>query len=219
MIGVGQAMQRDVLWVLSLLAVDPASQSAGAGRALLGATLSYGDPACGLIVSSDDPRALRVYAEAGFALRPALTAYGPVTPAALPEPNADIRAGGSADLALVAELSRSLRGGSHAAEVAFALGRGAELFLYEDRGFVVGQAGTGVWVLTARDEAAAAALLRRALAIGGDTDEPIRWITAGHDWAVRTALAAGCRVSAYGALCVRGDPGPLRPYLPSAPFA
>lgn len=29
---------------------------------------------------------------------------------------------------------------------------------------------------------------------------------------------AGLRLTAYGALCVRGDPGPLRPFIPSGPF-
>lgn len=37
--------------------------------------------------------------------------------------------------------------------------------------------------------------------------------------AVAVLLGAGLQLTGHGALCVRGDPGPLRPYLPSAPFA
>src|SRR5664279_153153 len=43
-IGVAQAMQREAVWVLSFLAVDPAAHGAGAGRALISAALGYGDP-------------------------------------------------------------------------------------------------------------------------------------------------------------------------------
>jgi hypothetical protein len=38
-------------------------------------------------------------------------------------------------------------------------------------------------------------------------------------WAVEVAVDAGLRLMSWGALCVRGNPGPLAPYIPSAPFA
>lgn len=218
-IGVAQAMQRDALWVLSFLAVDPGTHRAGAGRALISAALGYGDPTVGLICSSDHPAAMRLYARAGFSLRPALRTVGQVDRGALPPRSRSVRTGTTGDLGFAAEVSRELRGAAHTAEIHYALGRGAQLLVWEDRGFAVAQEAYGVWLLAARDEAAATELLWCALDIGGTAERPVRWITAGQDWAVSVVLEAGLRLTGHGALCVRGTPGPLRPYLPSAPFA
>ena len=89
-----------------------------------------------------------------------------------------------------------------------------------ERGFTVAQPGRSVWLLVARDEPAATALLWAALELAGESERPlVRWITGGQDWAIETCLRAGLRIEAYGALCVRGTPGTLRPFIPSAPFA
>ncbi len=218
-IGVAQAMQREALWVLSFLAVDPGAQGTGAGRALLAAALGYGDPSQGLIVSSNHPAALRLYARAGFSLRPALRTLGQADRRTLPPRSDSVRTGTVADLDLAAGISRELRGAAHTAEIEYALGRGAVLLVHEDRGYAVAQDAYGVWLLAARDEAAAIELLWRALDIGAAAQRPVRWITAGQDWAVSVVLGAGLGLTGHGALGVRGDPGPLRPYLPSAPFA
>lgn len=86
-LGAAQAIRRERLWVLSLLAVDPEAQSAGAGRALMDRALGYGAAGdAGLIVSSSDPRALRLYGLAGFSLWPAFEAVGSLDRAKLPEP-------------------------------------------------------------------------------------------------------------------------------------
>jgi hypothetical protein len=78
----------------------------------------------------------------------------------------------------------------------------------------------GVWLLVARDDEAATALLWSALELATDADRPfLRWITGDQEWAISVALAAGLRLSAMGALCVRGNPGRLRPFIPSGPFA
>jgi hypothetical protein len=45
------------------------------------------------------------------------------------------------------------------------------------------------------------------------------WITAEQQWAVEVVALAGLRLVPSRALCVRGRPGPLHPYLPSGPFA
>jgi ribosomal protein S18 acetylase RimI-like enzyme len=64
-IGVAQAIVRERLWILSMFAVQPATQSGGAGRALLEHAVGHGrETEAGLIVSSNDPRALRLYARA-----------------------------------------------------------------------------------------------------------------------------------------------------------
>jgi hypothetical protein len=114
-----------------------------------------------------------------------------------------------------------VRGAPRTTELAFALGRGARLLRHGDRGFAVIQPGLAVWLLAALDPEAAQALLWSALELVGETEEGqsvVRWITAGQDWAIEVLLRAGCRLEPCGALCVRGRPGPLWPFIPSPPF-
>jgi GNAT superfamily N-acetyltransferase len=219
-IGVAQALRRERLWCLSLLAVVPGAQGAGAGRLLLERTLAYGGGTdAGLIPSSSDPRALRLYGLAGFSLLPTFDATGVLDRSALPRTGAEVRAAGSADLEALAAISRDVRGAPHTSEIEFALRSGARLVRLGDRGFAVAVPGRGVWLLVARDDAAAAALLWSALALA-ETEQPsVRWITADQQWAIEIVLRAGLRLVPYGALCVIGNPGPLRPFLPSGPFA
>jgi GNAT superfamily N-acetyltransferase len=220
-VGIAQAYVREGLWCLSMLAVDPSAQGTGAGRALFDQALAYGDGdgGPGLIVSSNDPRALRLYAAAGFSLRPALKATGRLDRRAFPAPPEAVRRGGRVDLPAIAEVSRSVRGAAHTAEIGFLLDRGAELLVFEDRGFAVSEPGVGVVTVAARDDGAASALLWSALDVAGDVARPVRWITGGQDWAVDVVVRAGLDVAAHGALCVRGRPGPLYPFVPSPPFA
>jgi ribosomal protein S18 acetylase RimI-like enzyme len=219
-IGAAQALVRERLWCLSLLAVDPGVQSTGAGRALLERTLGYGaDIEGGLIVSSNDPRALRLYALAGFSLQPTFQAEGMVDRRALPRSNGAVRDGDESDLEALADISRRLRGAAHTSELEFALRRGSRLLRLGDRGFCVVQPEHAVWLLAARDEDAAKALLWSALEGVGETDRPsVRWITGEQGWAVDVLLRAGLSLSAYGALGVRGRPGTLAPFIPSPPF-
>jgi predicted N-acetyltransferase YhbS len=221
-LGAAQAIRRERLWVLSLLAVDPEAQSAGAGRALLERTLGYGaEGDTGLIVSSSDPRALRLYGLAGFSLRPAFEARGSLDRAKLPRADPAVREAGEDELEELAAISCEVRGAPHTSELAFALGRGGRLLRHGDRGFSVTLPGLAVWLLAARDPEAAQALLWAALELIGEVDEDhrsVRWITGGQDWAIELLLRAGYTLRPYGALCVRGHPGPLNPYLPSPPF-
>jgi ribosomal protein S18 acetylase RimI-like enzyme len=220
-IGAAQALVRERLWCLSLLAVDPGLQSTGAGRALLARTLGYGPEAAdGLIVSSNDPRALRLYALAGFSLRATFQAEGAVDRRALPRMNGAVRDGDESDLEALAGISRRLRGAPHTTELAFALRRGSRLLCLGDRGFCVVQPGHAVWLLAARDEDSATTLLWSALEGVGESDRPsVRWITGEQGWAVDVLVRAGLSLSAYGALGVRGHPGTLAPFIPSPSFA
>jgi GNAT superfamily N-acetyltransferase len=218
-LGVAQAVRREGLWSLSLLVVDPSAQSEGLGRSLFQAALGYGDDEPGLIVSSNDFRALRLYASAGFSLRPAFQARGRVDRRRLPGPHAGVIAADESDLEQLDVIARGVRGAGYGAELRYVLEQGARLISFDGRGFAVAQSGLGVWMLVASDEAAACSLLWAALDIAGPAERPVRWIPGFQDWAVAVALQAGLEVSAYGALCVRGDPGPLRPFLPSEPFA
>jgi GNAT superfamily N-acetyltransferase len=220
-IGVAEAIRRERLWCLSLLAVRPGVQSAGTGRTLLERALTYAAGTdAGLIVSSNDHRALRLYARAGFSLRPTFEAIGVLDRRALPRPNPGVHERGSDDLEALDGISRDIRGAPHTPELELAMRSGARLLRLGDRGFALAQPGMGLWVLAARDEQAAAALLWSALEMVGDTDRiGVRWITSGQDWAIDVVVSAGLRLSANGALCVSGHPGPLHPFIPSGAFA
>jgi ribosomal protein S18 acetylase RimI-like enzyme len=220
-IGVAQALRRERLWCLSTLAVQPGIQSTGAGRALLERALAYdAGTDAGLIVSSSDPRALRLYGLAGFSLRPAFEAGGTVDRRAQPRPEPGIREADGRDVEAVAGISREIRGAPHTAELVFQLGRGFRMLRFGDRGFALAQEGHGVWMVVARDDEAAQALLWSGLELAGEAERPlVRWITGGQDWAIDVLLRAGLRLVPAGALAVRGCPGPLRPFIPSPPFA
>ena len=219
-IGAAEAMVRERLWTLSLLAVRPDIQSAGAGRALFEHALAYGQPSnAGLIVSSNDPRALRLYAAGGFALYPTFRAEGEVDRRALPRNHGHVREHDSGeDLESLAELTRAIRGAPYTAELRYALDSGGRLLRVTDRGFAVVADDGGLWVLVARDEEAAGALLSYALAMA-DGPARVRWITGAQRWAIDVLVAARLEIFASGALCVRGTPGSLQPFLPTAPFA
>ncbi len=176
-----------------------------------------------MIVASDDPRALALYARAGFTLRPTVEAAG--TARGLPPPDGRVRRvaarDANAELAALAPLCREVRGAAGTAEICFALEvRGARLLTLEDRGCAVVIDRQGVWLLVARDAASARSLLVAALhELREWPEEPVRWMTAEQEWAVSLLAGAGLRLRSYGALCVQGEVGTLAPYLPSPAFA
>ena len=109
--GVALALVREGLWGLSLLAVEPAHQSRGIGRRLFEPALAYGDGTRGgIILSSQDPRAMRRYALAGFALRPCITAAGALNRNLLPGGLASRPGDPEADREIVDAASRAVRG-------------------------------------------------------------------------------------------------------------
>jgi len=223
LVGLAEAIRRERVWVLSMLAVDPSAQSAGAGRGLLERTLRYGAECdAGLICSSSDPRALRLYGLTGFSLRPAFAAKGRLDRRALPPADPAVREADESDLEALAAISREVRGGPHTRELAWGLRRGLKLLRHGDRGFAAVLPGVNVWMLAARDVEAAQALLWPALELVGEVEEgrsSARWITGGQDWAIDVLLRAGFTLEPGTALCVRGQPGTLHPFLPSPPFA
>jgi predicted N-acetyltransferase YhbS len=220
-VGVSQAMIREGLWVLSLLTVDPARQSDGAGRALMRAALEYGPASApGLIVSSNDPRALRLYARSGFRLLPALHASGTVRTDLQWPADPDVIEVGPDGITDLEPLAREVRGAPWTAELPYAMTLGAKLFRLGDRGFTVATRDHGVWMLAARDEQAAQALLWRAIEYAaGSGQARVRWLTADQQWGIDVVLEAGLSIQADGAICARGNPGTLAPFIPTAPFA
>lgn len=219
-VGVAIALMREGLWVLSLFVVDRESRASGVGGDLMEAALAYGEGwDSGMIASSTHPAAMRTYANAGFVLHPTFTAKGKVRRDRIPA-TPDVREGGPNDLGLVADVDRYLRGASHGPDVEFMLGKSRLLVSEKDgeKGYaVVGDGST--WLLGATSEEVASRLLWTSFASSESGKEvEVRWITARQNWAVRVVHTAGLDLFPDGPICVRGNPGPLTPYLPSGPY-
>ena len=221
-VGIAQALIRERLWILSLLTVSPTLRRPGGGdgRALINAALAYGaEIDAGIIMASNDPRALRLYGSSGFALEPTFEAQGRVDRDRIPRTDPDITQLSVREIPELAPISLALRGAAHTRDLENAVNGGASLFRLRDRGFVLTMPGRGVSALAARDEAAASALLWHGLAQLADDDETtINFITGRQQWAIEVLLAARLPISSRGAIAVRGRPGPLWPYIPSPPY-
>lgn len=210
--GIALAVRREGIWVLAWLGVHPGVRSAGLGSELLAAGLSHGEGCRGfLIASSDDARAMRLYARAGFDLHPSVLARG--RPAGL-APTPGVRVGrGDADLEHCLAVDRAVRGGARRIDVESWVAQDGRLYV-TGNGYAVGREG---WPLTvaARSDDEAAALLRRVLADAEDREVEVNWITAEQGWALRTVLDAGLRLDRGYAYFTRGELGPLTPWLPN----
>jgi len=218
-IGCGLASVRDGIWGLSYLAVDPDRQARGVGRALLDACLAHGrDARGGLIQSSVDPRAMRLYATSGFDAVPCLAAAGILDRTAIP---ATLRARDAApeDLELASAIGREVRGGAYdPADLRTFVDSGFGFLRCGDDGIAFHIGGHPV-LLAAREDEAATDLLWSCLAAapaGGTVN--VDCLSAGQDWAIRACLAAGLALSPDAPLFVRGELGPLRPWLPSGAY-
>lgn len=213
--GAALALVRDGVWGLSLLIVRPGVQSNGTGSALLRAALAHGDGAHGgLILASEDARALRAYARAGFALRPVMDASGEVTnPPAAPGGVRPIR--WPEDRAIVDTASRFVRGATHAQDVPVYLESGVDVRVHDGGGWVAFDAGK-VRCLAATSEAVAADLLRTVLSHTAKAG--VEFITAGNDWAFGVVLEAGLTLRPSGAVMTRGELGTMVPYIPSGAY-
>ena len=218
--GLAVALVREGLWVLSMLAVDPSAQGRGVARAVLERALAYGNAdGPGLILASRDPKAMRRYAMAGFALRPAVTAWGCVRRAGLAAAPG-VREGDTTDRALMEGVDRLQRGASHGPDHQLLLDDGGRLLVFDQgrrRGYaVVRRSDHRLSLLAATDADVATSLLTTVLADAPDTREvEVGWITAAQQWAIRTCLAAGLELHPVGPMMVRNHPGPMSPYLPN----
>lgn len=215
-VGCSLAVLREGLWGLSLLTVSPRAQSGGLGRELLARAFAYGDGARGRVVlSSRDPRALRSYAQLGLHLHPAFAARGRPRGIAMP---GEVRPGTPDDLPLTEEVDRAVRGAAHGEDVLALVAAGGKLLVLPGRGYAVVRDGT-VRLLAARDEEAAATLLRACLAAAGPHEASVEWITGAQNWAVAPCLEAGLELrTELGGVFLAGEVGPFAPYLPSGAY-
>jgi GNAT superfamily N-acetyltransferase len=214
-IGAALALVRDGVWGLSLLVVRPDAQSAGAGGALLRASLAHGDGARGgIVLASSDSRALRAYHRAGFTMHPAARATG-VPRGVEPDP-AVVAFDPERDGAMAGAIGRTVRGAAHGDDLAALARGGAELLALPGRGFAAIREGD-VKLVAAADDAAAATLLRSALARCKGHAE-VSWLTGAQRWAVDVVLTARMELAVWGAVFLRGDTGTFTPYLPSGAY-
>ena len=216
--GSAVAILRDGVWGLSMFVVDPAAQGAGVGRGLLARATGYGDGARGRIVlSSRDPRAITAYVRLGLDMHPSVCALG--MPRGV-RASTHVREGGPADIPVTETIDRAVRGAAHADDVLALLAGGSVLLLLEDRAYAL-LLGGQVRLVAATDDAAAAEVLRGALARAGAAGEKavVEWITARQGWAARTCLDAGLELStSAGPVFTGGDVGPFAPYLPNGAY-
>lgn len=215
-VGVALALRRGPLWFLSLLAVSPLLQARGVGGRLLTASLATaGDAPAALIMSSTDPKALRRYGRAGFALHPGYDAAGTVDRSLLPAVDGVREGDWATDGERVDDLGRRLRGAAYGPDLDVLQDVGARLLVADD-GFAVLR-GSRLGLLGAGDPATAQALLWTVLA-ETEGEVEVGTLTASQQWAVEVALAARLSLLPGTSLCTRGDLGPLTPYLPSGAY-
>jgi GNAT superfamily N-acetyltransferase len=218
-VGCALALVREDVWGLSLLGVRPEHQARGVGRQLLARTLEYAEGRRGaIILSSEDPKAMRRYARAGFALRPCVTCAGIVDRSVLPNGLRSRPGSAAADQDLCDAASRAVRGAAHGPDVAAFERGGCDLLVHDGGGWAALRDGSPALV-AATDEAIARDLLWSALA----TADPgasvhVDFLTAGQDWAVEICLEARLALSPEGPVFVRGEVGPLAPYVPSGAY-
>lgn len=212
------ALRQERFWGLSLLVVDAAAQGRGLGRTLLEASMTTADDAaCGLILSSPDPRATRLYTRAGFVEHPGLRAVGTVRRAGLAPEHVAVREATDADRELAADVDRGARGGAHGGDLDVLLDHAAGWWVVDAgprRGYAV-LVGNRVALLAATDGDAARALLTRSLAeADADREVAVPTLNAAHDWATELLGRAGLAVRAAGPTFVRGFDPPAY-YLPN----
>jgi predicted N-acetyltransferase YhbS len=218
-VGIALALVREGVWGLSLFGVRIGLQGQGIGGPLLNAALRCGEGCrAGIILSSNDPRAMRRYVRAGFALRPAVAAAGPINRSRIPA-GLKTRAGDAdRDADTIAAATRHVRGAEHGVDVGAMLATGGELLVYEGRGWAVVREGSPV-IVAAFDDEVATDLLWSCFAAGRPGESVhVDFITQGNDWAAAVALDMGLPLTPDGPVFTRGALGPLAPYLPSGAY-
>ncbi|WP_354701902.1 hypothetical protein DSM112329_02241 [Paraconexibacter sp. AEG42_29] len=215
------ALIREDVWGFSLFGVDPEHHGKGIGSRVYAPSLAYGDGTrAGIILSSEHPAATRRYFLSGFRLLPCVSTAGVLDRRGLP---AGLRSRpgdrlDEADLATCAAASRFVRGASHERDLELCEAAGGELLVYPGRGFAFHREGSP-FLLAALDDEAATDLLWSCFAAappGGSVH--VDFISAGNDWALAVSLRCRLPISADGPIFVRGDLGPLAPYLPSGAY-
>jgi predicted N-acetyltransferase YhbS len=219
-VGIALSLRRGPMWFLSLLAVATDVQAQGLGKRLLDASLRTAEDAgAAWILATMDPKALRRYALAGFALHPGYSAKGTLDRSLLP---ADLRVRDGdwdRDGQLVDDVVTGLRGAPYGPDKAV-MAATTQLIIAEDgvdRGYAAVRGG-GLACLGATTPVLAQRLLWAALAASDKPDVSVDWLSADQQWAIDVALSARLSLLAGSSSCRRSTLGPLTPYLPGGAF-
>lgn len=222
-VGTALATKREGIWFLSLLAVSVDVQSMGIGKRLLDASLTYASDARGAwIMATLDPRATHRYGAAGFALLPAYEAHGKVDRSLL-VPQKGVREGSfDTDAEWIDPLVRRIRGAGLGPDLEATRVRGVRLLVMErgsERAYsFLGE--KGIWSLGGTSPQIAAQLLMASVAEGIEEDGEFTFgpLTADQQWAIEVALALKIPLVPGASLCLRGEMGPLAPYIPNGAY-
>ena len=213
LLGLATSFTRELMWVLATYAVRPGLQGRGIGRPLLEAALHHGRGCLrGMLASSSDPKATRLYVLAGFQLHPQMFLSGTVDRTRLPVIE-KVREGTAGDFELMDSIDRRTRGAAH--------GPDHELMLSVWR-LLVSDTSTGsgyayvapsgsLELLAATNRRTAKRLLWTVLADAeGQTAVP--HLTAANPWAIEVGVAARLELHQEGFLGLRGMKPPS-PYV------
>src|SRR3954453_11451808 len=210
LLGVVVSFVREKMWLLASYAVVPGAQGLGLGKALLAPALEYGRGCLrGMFNASSDPKAVRRYHAAGFALYPHMFLRGTPDRSQIPVVE-KVREGSESDLDWMDSVDRRTRGAAHGVD---------HRILREQFRLVVSETSTsqgyaylddGVALLAATDRRTAARLMWEAIASSDDL--LIGHVTPENAWAVDVGLAARLELHQEGYLALRGMRPPT-PYL------
>ncbi|GAA4758000.1 hypothetical protein GCM10023350_49600 [Nocardioides endophyticus] len=213
MVGMATSYRRETLWCLATYAVLPGRQGQGIGKPLLAAAMNHGR-ACtrGMLSSSSDSKAVRVYRQAGFDLHPQMYLTGTIDRSTLPVVE-KVREGSASDIDLMDSLDRGARGAGH--------GPDHELMLRTWR-LLVSDTTTGsgyaylnergqLALLAASNRRTATRLLWAALA-DGPADVTVSHVTGANQWVLDVGFAARLELHQEGYLGLRGMKPPA-PYV------
>jgi GNAT superfamily N-acetyltransferase len=221
-IGCALALRRESLWGLSLLVVDPGVQSAGTGRMLLDAALTYAEGCeLAIILSSMDPRAMRSYATSGFALHAQMRGHGEPHRQALPALHGRVRTGSIGDAELADDIDRAVRGAARGPDHV-RLATDMPMYVVDDvdgRGYAYFRGDGFVMALAASDDETATTLLWRCLAAAADAGvaATVDNLNAKQQWAITVIYLARLKVTPSGPVFWRGRTPPPS-YLPSGAY-
>jgi GNAT superfamily N-acetyltransferase len=220
LIGVSAGVKRDLTWILATFAVRPGLQGRGVGKQLLDASLGYGDGCLrAMISSSTDPKAVRRYWSAGFALHPIMFMEGKVSRDLLPVVER-VRDGSAGDIDLMNSVDRQVRDAAHGVdhEILATMYRLVVVDRPTGVGYAYVEPGGGPYLLAATNRRTATDLLWETLAASSPDEAcSIGHVSAQNAWAVDVGLAARMDLGTSGYLALRGMKPPM-PYLPSGHF-
>ena len=213
MVGMATSFNRELTWCLATYAVRPGRQGQGIGKPLLAAALHHGRGSLrGMLSASSDPKAVRIYHQAGFELHPQMFLTGTVDRSAIPTVE-KVREGSAGDVDLMDSVDRATRGAAHGPDHALMLSTwrlivsdsttGSGYAYLDHRGSVA--------LLAATNRRTAIRLLWAALA-DGPAEASIAHVTGANQWVLEVGFAARLELHQDGFLGLRGMKPPA-PYV------